>query len=315
MSSARNVLLIGGSGFIGRHLAAQLVEHGHTVTVATRNREAHRDALLELPGLALIEANVHDAGQLAELLPRHDAVINLVGILQGKAADFDRAHVRLTERIVNACAAGGVPRYLHMSALGADVNGPSMYQRSKGKAEAIVRASNLAWTLYRPSVVFGQGDSFLTLFARLLRTAPLLPLAGSTARFQPVWVGDVARAFVAGVEQPQLAGHTLHLVGPRVYTLAELVRYAGKLSGHPRVVIGLPDWAARLQASAMQLLPNPPLSHDNLDSMKVDNVHAAGFAPELGWQPAALEAIAPGYLGSGQRLDALRQQSHTPVQH
>ncbi|WP_187360058.1 complex I NDUFA9 subunit family protein [Chitinolyticbacter meiyuanensis] len=310
-----NVLLIGGSGFIGRQIAAQLADHGHTVTIPSRNREAHREQLLELPGLTLVEANVHDSSQLAELVPRHDAVVNLVGILQGSTADFERVHVKLTERIVNACAMAGVRRYLHMSALGADVNGPSRYQRSKGDGEAVVRASGLAWTIYRPSVVFGRGDSFLTVFAALQRLAPCVPLASSTARFQPVWVGDVARAFVTGIEQAQLAGHTLYLVGPRVYTLAELVRYAGRVAGHRRLVFGLPDWAARLQASAMQLLPNPPLSHDNLDSMKVDNVHAPGFAPELGWTPTALEAVAPGYLGSTRRFDTLRQHAHTPARH
>ncbi|WP_410500091.1 complex I NDUFA9 subunit family protein [Chitinibacter sp. S2-10] len=308
----KSVLLIGGSGFIGRQIAAKLAQRGHRLTVPTRHREAVKADLLVLPNCNLIETDIHSPAVLNQLCAGQDIVINLVGILHGSATAFEFNHILLTEKIIAACQANGVKRYLHMSALGADINGPSMYQRSKGQAELKVRASQLDWTIFRPSVVFGAQDRFLNLFAGLLKIAPLLPIGGANTRFQPVWVGDVARAFAAAIERRELIGQTLHLVGPHVYTLAELVRYTGQISGHSRAVIALPDWAARLQASLMSILPNPPVSHDNLDSLKVDNIDPAGFASVLGWQPAALETIAPSYLAQSNpsaRLDLLRSQA------
>ena len=294
----KKILLIGGSGFIGSQLAARLAKAGYSVTLPTRHREQKRRDLLPLPLLNLVSADINDDATLARLVAGQDVVINLVGVLQGNEASFHKAHVTLTEKIIAACTEQGVSRYLHMSALGADIYGPSIYQRSKGEAEARVRASLLEWTIYRPSVVFGQDDQFLNLFAALLKIVPFVPLAGAKTRFQPVWVQDVCRAFAAGVEDNNLIGKTLSLVGPKVYTLAELVRYTAQITGHCRPIISLPNALARVQASVMSLLPNPPLSHDNLDSLKVDNVDPAGFAKELNWQPAALEAIAPGWLGA-----------------
>ncbi|BCL77240.1 NAD-dependent dehydratase [Jeongeupia sp. HS-3] len=289
------ILIIGGTGFIGSSLAARLVAADHTLTLPTRHRE-HAARLLVLPNLDLVEANVHDPATLAELVHGKDAVINLVGILQGSAERFAQVHVALTERIIAACEVAGVPRYLHMSALGAGIDAPSMYQRSKGLAEARVVASALAWTIFRPSVVFGRDDRFINLFARLQRHVPLVPLACASARFQPVWVEDVSRAFAAALERDALVQQKLDLVGPTVYTLAQLVRLAGQWSGHPRPILPLPDAIARVQACMMALLPNPPLSSDNLDSMKIDNVAPAGFAAVLGWTPTALEAVMPQCL-------------------
>ncbi|GHD61552.1 complex I NDUFA9 subunit family protein [Jeongeupia chitinilytica] len=289
------ILIIGGTGFIGSSIAARLAAAGHTQTVVTRHREQHA-SLLVLPLLALVEADVHDPAALAGLVSEHDAVINLVGILHGDAARFEHTHVALTEKIVAACEAAGVRRYLHMSALGAGVDAPSLYQRSKGRAEAGVAASGLDWTIFRPSVVFGRDDRFLNLFARLQQHLPLLPLAGAGVRFQPVWVEDVSRAFAVALERNDLIRQRLDLVGPRIYTLAELVRLAGRWSQHPRPVLPLPDAIARVEATLMALLPDPPLTHDNLDSMKIDNVAAGGFPAVLGWAPQALESVAPGYL-------------------
>lgn len=291
-----NVLLIGGSGFIGTSLAAQLLQAGHAVTIPSRNPQQLRAGLHRVPGSQWIAADVHDAARLVSLARDCDVVINLVGILHGTPADFEQAHVALTSKIIAACEQAGIRRYLHMSALGAHPDGPSHYQRSKARAEEKVRASTLDWTIYRPSVVFGEGDLFLNMFARLLRFSPLLPLAGAGTKFQPVWVEDVARAFVAGVERQALIGQTLSLVGPRVYTLAELVRLAGEYSGAKRPVVPLPNWAARVQATLLSVLPNPPLTQDNLDSLTVDNVDPAGFPAVLGWQPMSLEEVAPGWL-------------------
>ncbi|SMC26839.1 NADH dehydrogenase [Andreprevotia lacus DSM 23236] len=301
----KQIVLIGGSGFIGSHLAAQLAAQGHRIIIPTRRPEAARQTVL--PNVELRRANVADPQQLAALLAGADVAVNLVGILQGSEADFERAHVTLTARIIAACQAAGVRRYLHMSALGADSAGPSRYQRSKGRAEELVRASPLRWTIYRPSVVFGRGDSFITLFAGLCRL-PLIPLAGAHAQFQPVWVEDVARAFAAGVTRDDLIGATLNLVGPDIMTLADIVRLAGRTVGRPPVIVPLPDWLARLQASLMAIMPNPPVSHDNLDSMTIPNTDPAGFPATLGWIPASLAVIAPGYL-RGSHYDEYRRHA------
>ncbi|AOY01333.1 complex I NDUFA9 subunit family protein [Jeongeupia sp. USM3] len=302
------ILVLGGTGFIGSSLAARLSGAGHALTLPTRHREQHVD-LLVLPLLELVEADVHDPATLAELVRGQDAVINLVGILQGDAEHFEHAHVALTEKLLAACEAAGVRRYLHMSALGAGIAAPSMYQRSKGRAEEKVAASKLAWTIFRPSVVFGRDDHFLNLFARLQHRLPLMPLAGADVRFQPVWVEDVSRAFATALERDALIGLRLPLVGPRVYTLSELVRLAGQWSGHPRPVLPLPDAVARIEASLMALLPKPPLSHDNLDSMKIDNVWSDGFPAVLGWDPTALETVAPHYLSPDHADDRYRQEA------
>jgi NADH dehydrogenase len=310
------VVLIGGSGFIGSAIAARLAERGHRIVVPTRRRERAKHLIL-LPGCDVLEADVHDDAQLARLVAGADAVINLVGILHGNGgapygSDWAKAHVALPRRIIAACKSAGVRRLLHMSALGADSGGPSMYLRSKGDGEKAVQASGLQWTIFRPSVVFGPGDRFLNLFARLQRLLPLLPLAGADCKFQPVHVDDVAQAFVAALVDAATAGRIYELAGPKVYTLRELVCLAGAAAGRVRPVIALPDGLARLQAFAMKLLPGEPLiSADNIDSMKVDNI-AGGTLPglrELGIAPQSVEAalrdgLAPG--GWRAHYNALR---------
>lgn len=305
------ILVIGGTGFIGQSLVERLVSRGHTVTLPCRDREKVRQNLIPLPGVTVLSADVHDPHVLAELVPSHAAVINLVGILHGSPAAFRRAHVELSDKIMAAMQQAGVRRYLHMSALGANPQGPSQYQQSKGEAEAHVRASKLAWTIFRPSLVFGPGTCFLSMFADLLKLAPLVPLAGAQTRMQPVWVEDVSRAFVRALEDDGLIQQSLNLVGPTVYSMQELVRYVGRTAGTPRPVLGIPDWAGQLQAALLSVLPNPPLTRDNLASLKVDNIDPAGFPAQLGWQPTALEAIAPVMLARGRARDrylALRQQ-------
>jgi uncharacterized protein YbjT (DUF2867 family) len=293
------VLVIGGSGFIGRYVVNFLIERGCRVLVPARRRDKAKH-LIVFPTCDVVEASVHDDTQLDRLVAGQHAVINLVGILQGSAADFARAHSDLTRRIVEACQRHKVRRYLHMSALGADPNGPSKYQRSKGEAEAHVRASHLDWTMFQPSVVFGPEDRFLNTFAKLAALAPVIPLAGADVRFQPVWVEDVARAFVNALDNPATYGKSYELAGPKVYTLRQLVEFAAAAGGHPRKVIGLPDSVARLQARLMELAPGEPLlSQDNLDSMKRDNVASVqpfAPAPELGIAHTPMEPEASLYL-------------------
>jgi NADH dehydrogenase len=306
-----DILVVGGAGFVGRHIVNRLVDRGLRVTVPTRRPGAAKHLIL-LPTVDLVAADLNDDAALDRLLDGRDAVINLVGILQGSRGtpygpEFAQAHVELPRRVLARCAAHGIHRYLHMSALGADSAGPSMYQRSKGDGEAAVRASTLDWTIFQPSVIFGPEDRFLNTFATLAAVAPILPIANAGARFQPVWVGDVADAFVNALDNSKTYRKTYELVGPRVYTLRELVGFAATASGHPRAVVGLPAGLARAQAMMMELAPGEPLmSRDNLDSMQRDNVASVQPfvpAPELGMELHPMESEAAEYL-SGQSVRA-----------
>jgi uncharacterized protein YbjT (DUF2867 family) len=299
-----SILVLGGTGFVGRALCQRLAALSPRLRIVVPSRHAARaKGLSALPTVQLVQAYVHDDATLASLVAGCDAVVNLVAILHGSAAAFDRTHVQLPRNLAQACRNAGVHRLVHVSALGVgrEVNAaPSNYLRSKTAGEHVLEQSGLQLTLLRPSVIFGAEDSFLNLFAQLQRLAPFLPLAGTQARFQPVWVDDVAAAIVAALQQPASIGKTYELAGPTVYTLAELVRLAGRWSGHERPIMALPDGIARLQALAMELMPGPTLmSRDNIDSMKLPNV-ASGQLPglqALGITPTPLEAIGPGYLG------------------
>lgn len=298
----KNILILGGTGFVGAHVCEKLARLSCAATVPTRGVDRARH-LWPLPRVTVVSANVHDEAALARLLAGHDAVVNLVAILHGTQADFDHVHVALPQKLARACAAAGVTRLVHVSALGAAPDAPSMYLRSKAAGEAALRAAHLHPTVLRPSVIFGAEDHFLNLFARLQKWVPAMPLAGAQARFQPVWVEDVAEAVVRCLQRPHTAGQTFEACGPDVFALRELVslagRWAGVNGGRGRPVLALPGFLARLQARIMELAPGPPLmSRDNLDSMRVDNV-ASGQHPgleALGIAPAAVSAIAPRYL-------------------
>lgn len=313
----KKVLLIGGSGFVGGWIANRLAERSIRVVIPTRRRENRRSLIL-LPTVYTLEADVHDAQVLAGLMSGVDAVINLVGILHDRdtrspyGKRFAAAHVELPRKIVAAMQQTGVRRLLHMSALKASPDAPSAYLRSKGEGETLVRgAPGLDVTVFRPSVIFGPDDAFLNTFAGLLRAAPVLPLAGATTRFAPVYVGDVADAFVDALSNRATIGQCYDLCGPQTYTLRELVDYTARLVGVRRPVINLSDPLARLQASVLGLLPNPPISRDNLLSLQVDSV-SDGQHNYPAWQPQRLEAVAPAYLGTlagNRRFDAYRARA------
>jgi uncharacterized protein YbjT (DUF2867 family) len=305
-------LVLGGSGFVGRHLVARLAAGGRRVIVPTRKRERAKHLIL-LPTVDVVEADVHDDAVLARLARRASVVVNLVGILhEPRRGEFERVHVELARKLVAACGAAGVSRLIHMSALNADPKGPSRYLRSKGEAEAIVAASGLAWTIFRPSVIFGREDSFLNLFATLERLVPVIPLACAGARFQPVFVGDVARAFDAVTDDDTAIQQRFSLCGPRIYTLRELVAYVGDLSGYKRPILPLGRGLAQLQARVLEWLPGPLMSRDNLASMERDNVCDDSLLARFGFAATALEAVAPAYLATGaikSRYDEFRAQS------
>jgi NADH dehydrogenase len=297
------IAVLGGTGFVGHAVCEQLVERsggaGGRIVVPTRRRR-HGLALQSLPTVQLVQANVHDDRDLARVLAGCEAVVHLVAILHGSEAEFERVHVQLPQRVAAACKATGVRRVVHVSALGVAPDAPSRYLRSKAAGEQVWRESGLDVTVLRPSVIFGARDRFLNLFAQLQALAPFVPLGGAHARFQPVWVEDVAAAVVRCLDQPATIGQVFECAGPQQFTLADLVRLAGRLSGHPRPVLPLPGALARLQALVMEYLPGEPLmSRDNVDSMQVPNVATPGQPglEALGVQASGVEGVAAGYLG------------------
>jgi NADH dehydrogenase len=309
--TGRTVLVLGGSGFVGRYVVSRLGVAGHRVVVPTRRRESARHLIL-LPTVEVVDADIHDPTTLARLASGASAVVNLVGILnETRGQTFDRVHVELARKMISACRSGGVRRLVQMSALNADSAGPSRYQRSKGEAEALIVGSGLDWTIFQPSVIFGREDAFTNLFAKLLRHLPAMALAGAATRFQPVFVGDVAHCFAHAIDN----GATIHkkypLCGPDVFTLRELVALVGRLTENERPIVALPPSLGRLQARVLELLPGTLMSRDNLLSMEKDSVCGCAFPAEFDLTPAALAAVAPSYLAPAaakSRYDAYRSQ-------
>lgn len=319
----RRILVLGGTGFVGRAFAAvwRQIDGAATLVVPSR-RPSRAKALAMLPGVELVGADVHDPAALRALLAGCDAVVNLVAVLHGDAARFEQVHVELPRRLLAACAQTGVRRVVHISALGIADDpaepAPSLYLASKTRGERLLREAHAAGaielTVLRPSVIFGTEDRFINLFAALQAVAPVMALAGATARFQPVWVDDVAHALATSLRDPvRCAGRIYEAAGPEVLTLAQLVRRAGRWSGRRRPILPLPDWAGRLQAAALGLLPGEPLmSADNLASMQRPNV-ATGLHPglrDLGRQPARMADVMAPHLARGPHLlDQLRRHA------
>lgn len=314
----KKVLITGGTGFVGRHVCEKLHRLGWHITVPTR-RMNKAAAVQHLPRVTVLEADIHQPGTLERLLPGHDAVVHLVAILHGSEAAFEKAHVALPRQLAGAMKTAGVQRLVHVSALGVSPDGPSLYQRSKARGEALLRESGLDLTILRPSVIYGQGDRFLNLFAQMQAVLPFVPLASAGARFQPVWVEDVAEAVAASLDPARHGrdsiGQTYDAAGPDVLTLAQLVQLAGRLGSRQRPVFPLPGFVAGIQARLMELAPGEPLmSRDNLAAMTVDNV-ADGRLPglsALGITPSAIEAVAPRYLGHRGGRDALLDYRRQP---
>ena len=299
-----NIVLLGGTGFVGRVLLPSLAEMGHTSTVLTRNKAQHREISL-IPGARLVQADIYSPDNLCLHLESADAVINLVGILNESGrngAGFHRAHVQVVDGLISACEKSGVQRVLHMSALNAGI-GESHYLQSKGLAERRLAAATVAQglqvTIFQPSVIFGKNDDFFNRFEALLRVLPMLPLARASARFQPVYAGDVAAAFTLALEDPGTHGKTFALCGPKVYTLKELVEFTAKTAKLKRKVIALPNWLARLQAAVMDFVPGKPFSTDNYRSLKTDSTSKLNGLGYFKITPTSIETQAFRYLGQG----------------
>lgn len=314
MASPKSICVLGGTGFVGTELVTRLVRDGHWVRVPTRSL-GHGQHLRVLSTVELVSANVHESRALGQLLAGMDAVINLVGILnEGGRTTFQSAHIDLAAKLIAAARGARLRRLLQMSALGADrERGPSRYLRSKGEAEALIRAAaaHLDFTIFRPSVIFGPRDSLTNRFAALLRLpGGFLPLARSQARFAPVYVGDVADAFVRALDDRATFGETYELCGPEVLTLEQLVRMTAAVAMLPCHILRLPDALGRLQAALLGLLPGKPFSLDNFRSLTMDSLCTQDGLARLGISSRRMMAVLPFYLGpftGPTGLDAARK--------
>jgi NADH dehydrogenase len=309
------VCILGGTGFVGRHLCVRLQRAGIGAVVPSRRPQRH-PWLAPLPLVSVVEADLRDTQGLAGLMKGCQAVVNLVGILnEGRDGSFRQVHVELVDRLVDAGRAAGIHRFLHMSALNADeAKGASLYLRTKGEGENrahTLGGASMAVTSFRPSVVFGPGDGFLNRFATLLRLTPgPFPLACPESRFAPVYVGDVAEAVLRSLEDRRTHGRHYELCGPRVLSLRELVEYTARQLGVRKRIVGLPDFAARLQARIFERMPGKPFTYDNYLSLQVDSVCRENGLEALGIEPTDLDAVAPLHLGRRSqraRLSMLRR--------
>ncbi len=294
----KKICVLGGSGFVGSAIVTKLDAAGFDVTVLTRRRESAKHLIL-LPHVKVVECNILDYDALQTALTGADAVINLVGILhQSRRVSFDMMHHQLPAQLVKICTELGIRRLLHMSSLRAAIDAPSQYLRSKaaGEAEVLAANSQLNVTIFKPSIIFGRGDSFINLFATLIKYLPVVLLAKPNAKFQPIWVEDVASCFVKAIDNRTTYGQNYELAGPKVYTFRALVQVVMNTLKIQRPVIGLSDALSYMQAFAMELLPIKLMSRDNVRSMAVDSVSQQAASVILGTEPAALEAVIPEYL-------------------
>ena len=308
------IVLIGASGFLGGYLLRALTADQHQCVVLTRTG-VRRASVDMIPGVELVQADVYDAGVLAEQFAGADAVVSMAGILNesgGGGKGFHKVHVELVETIINACREAGVTRVLHLSALNAG-KGSSHYLKSKGEAEALLRsADDLNTSIFQPSVIFGPGDEFFNRFALMLSLMPIMPLACPKARLQPVYAKDVANVMVAALEDPMTWGETYELAGPQSFTLKELVEMTADYTGHSRPVIGLPGPVSAIMALVMGLVPGKPFSWDNYQSLKTDNVSSGNGFAYFGIEPLAIELVVPYYVGGSlhqRRLTTFRGHS------
>ena len=294
----KNTVVLGGSGFVGSAIVAKLVSAGYQVTVLTRRLD-HAKHLSLLPGVTLKVCNVFDAQALRTALHGADAVINLLGILhQSAKASFTQVHEHLPMQLAKLCQDLGIKRLLHMSSLCAATDAPSLYLRSKGQAEVALAgyAPGLAITVFRPSIIFGRADQFINLFAGLIKHLPLVVLVKPNAKFQPVWVEDVASCFVASLNEPASFGLSYDLVGPKVYTFRALLEAIMQTLGVHKPILGLNDALSYAQAFLMECLPIKLMSRDNIRSMQQDSVSDQAFPEWLDLRPSALETVMPQYL-------------------
>ncbi len=292
------VAVIGGSGFVGSSIVNKLNDEGYQVKVLTRNRERAKHLIL-LPNVEVETCDVSDSKALKSAIAGCDAAINLVGILhEGKNSTFDKVHHQLPKRVAEICHELGIKRFLHMSALRASTKAPSQYLQSKARGEIALNAFNesLNVTIFKPSVIFGRDDSFLNLFATMIKYLPVIFLAKPESKFQPIWVEDVASIFVNSLQNDDTYHKTYELGGPSVYSLQELVEKVMHLLSKKKPIIGLSDRLSYLQAWFLEWLPVKLMTRDNVRSMEVDSVTSSSMPSEIAYSLTPLEAIVPSYI-------------------
>jgi len=299
------VTVFGGSGFLGRHVVRALAKKYFRIRVAVRRPDlaGHLQPLGRVGQIHAVQANLRDPSSVAAAVRGASIVINLVGILfeRGKQR-FEAVQTIGAETVARAAAAQGA-RMIHVSAIGADEHSASHYARSKAEGEKLVRAATPEAAIFRPSVLFGPDDDFFNKFASFARFLPALPLVGGGhTRFQPVFAGDVAAAITKAAVGEAKPGTTYELGGPEVFTFKQLMEYVLATTERDRLLLPLPFWAARMQATFMQLLPKPPLTPDQVELLRANNVvseaaeHEGRTLAGLGIEPEALEVIVPTYL-------------------
>jgi uncharacterized protein YbjT (DUF2867 family) len=314
---AQKIVVLGGTGFIGHQLVPKLAAGGHAVTVLSRNRERRR-GLLVLPSVKMLSTDVYDRAALVQRFSGHDTVINLVGILnETGGARFSRAHADLTASVIAACREAGVSRLLQMSSLHAGSDA-SKYLKTRGEAETLVKNSGLDWTIFRPSLVYGQGGGLISRFLGLLKFSPVLPLARPRAKIAPVYVGDVVQAIARCVDDRATCGHVYELYGPEVYTLVQIVRSIRDTAHLRRLVLPLPDALGWLQARMFDFVPGRPFSSDNFKSLKLDSVGTRDGLAELGIMPRRFDVLLPELLARPpreRRMDEARASQRDSARH
>jgi uncharacterized protein YbjT (DUF2867 family) len=292
------VSILGGSGFVGHAIVRQLSEAGYCVKVLTRNCHKAKH-LTKINNVQVIECNVLSDNALKQSIQSSGAVINLVGILhESNKVSFESIHADLPKRLAEICESLGIPRLIHMSALQASGQAPSNYLRSKAKGEQYIAEHNrtLNITIFKPSVIFGPCDNFINLFAKLIRFLPVIAIAKPNAKFQPVYVEDVASAFVQALENKLTFGKTFDLVGPKIYSLRELIELVANTLQKKRLIIGLNDQLSYLQAWGMELLPVKMMTRDNVRSMELDSTSHQQLPEYFMVKPQALEAVLQTYI-------------------
>jgi len=299
----RLVTLFGGDGFLGRYVVQELLKTRARVRVASRDPRSDffLRPLAALGQMQSVRADITDPAAVARAVQGAHAVVNMVGILKGQ---FDAVHVSGARIVAEAAARAGVASLVHISAIGADPDSPSAYGRSKGEGEAAVRAAFPAATLIRPSVLFGREDQFINRFARLVRIAPVLPVVRPSARFQPAFVADAAKAVAAAVNDPATyAGRTYELGGPEIMTMRQLNAYVARTTGRTPTLVDVPDFASRLLAKFGGWLPAAPITMNQWLMLARDNVVADGAAgfEAFAIAPTPLAAVAPDWLVSYRR--------------
>ncbi len=303
----RRTAVLGGSGFIGRYVVRRLAARGDVIAVGCRNAEEAKflKPMGDVGQIATLNVAIDDEARLPAFLAGNDALVNCVGILRESGRQrFELVHHTGPARLARLARDAGVERMAHISAIGADSRSSSAYARTKAAGEQAVRDAFPTVTILRPSVVFGPEDQFFNRFAAMAMFSPALPLIGGGAtRFQPVYVGDVAEAVVKCLEDPAAAGRTYELGGPRVYTFRQILELVLAEIGRKRLLVNLPFGLAALQARLMSILPSPPLTPDQVELLKRDNVVSSGAMTlaSLGVAPTAVEAILPTYLDRYRR--------------